>query len=140
MEMRYWWLLNCEAQDIFAFHYHPGLENLGDYPSKHHTANVHRHVRPYYVQQDNSPSYLPRAMKPSSWRGCAEILGDPYSKNSPLPSIRQDSASLSIAHSTASMSPTHKMHWGRQAISNTLNRLTVQRCSKDTFAGYESLE
>ena len=32
------------------------------------------------------------------------------------------------------------MHWGRQAISNTLNRLTVQRCSKDTFAGYESLE
>ena len=33
MEMRYWWLLNCEAQDIFAFHYHPGLENLGDYPS-----------------------------------------------------------------------------------------------------------
>ena len=82
MEMRYWWLLDAEAQDIFAFYYHPGLENLGDYPSKHHTANVHRHVRPYYVHQDNSPSHLPRAMKPSSWRGCAEILGDPYTKNS----------------------------------------------------------
>ena len=82
MEMRYWWLLDAEAQDIFTFHYHPGLENLGDYPSKHHTADVHCHVRPYYVHQDNSPSYLPRAMKPSSRRGCAEILGDPYTKNS----------------------------------------------------------
>ena len=111
MEMRYWWLLDAEAQDIFAFHYHPGLENLGDYPSKHHTADVHRHVRPYYVHQDNSPSYLPRAMKPSSRRGCAEILGDPYTKNSPLPSIRKNSASFSIAHSTASTSPTHKMRW-----------------------------
>jgi hypothetical protein len=26
-------------------------------------------------------------MKPSTWQGCAEILGDPYSKKSPLPSI-----------------------------------------------------
>jgi hypothetical protein len=77
METRYWWLLNAKAQDIFTFHYHAGLENLGDYPSKHHTADIHRHVRPYYVHQDNSPSYLPRAMKPSSQRGCAEILGDP---------------------------------------------------------------
>jgi hypothetical protein len=87
MEMRYWWLVDSEAQDIFEFHYHPGLENLGDYPSKHHPANVHQHVRPYYVHEANSPSLLPRATKPSSRRGCAEILGTPYTKRYPLPSI-----------------------------------------------------
>jgi len=85
--MRYWWLVDSEAQDIFEFHYHPGLENLGDYPSKHHPANVHQHVRPYYVHEANSPSLLPRAAKPSSRRGCAETLGTPYTKRYPLPSI-----------------------------------------------------
>ena len=87
MEMRYWWLVDSEAQDIFEFHYHPGLENLGDYPSKHHPATVHQHVRPYYVHEANSPPLLPRAAKPSSRRGCAEILGTPYTKQYPLPSI-----------------------------------------------------
>jgi hypothetical protein len=64
-----------------------GQENLGDYPSKHHTANIHQHVRPYYVHTDKSPTLLPWALKPSIWQGCAEILGDPYSKKSPLPHI-----------------------------------------------------
>jgi hypothetical protein len=87
MEMRYFWLLDGETQKYFKFYYQPGLENLGDYPSKHHTADIHQHVRPYYVHMDNSPTLLPRAMKPSTHWGCAEILGDPYSKKSPLPSI-----------------------------------------------------
>ena len=87
MEMRYFWLLDGATQQYFKFYYQPGLENLGDYPSKHHTADIHQHVRPYYVHMDNSPTLLPRAMKPSTRRGCAEILGDPYSKKSPLPSI-----------------------------------------------------
>ncbi len=65
----------------------PGLENLGEYPSKHHTADIHQHIRPYHVHMNNPPTLLPRAMKPSTRQGCAEILGDPYSKKSPLPSI-----------------------------------------------------
>jgi hypothetical protein len=60
---------------------------LGDYPSKHHSAHVHQHVRPYYVHEANSPSLLPRAAKPSSRRGCTESLGSPYTKTYPLPSI-----------------------------------------------------
>jgi len=87
MEMRYFWLLDGEMQQYFKFYYQPGLENLGDYPSKHHTADIHQHEKPYYVHMDNSPTLLPRAMKPSTRRGCVEILGDPYSKKSPLPSI-----------------------------------------------------
>ena len=33
MEMRYFWLLDQAAQRYFKFKYHPGQENLGDYPS-----------------------------------------------------------------------------------------------------------
>ncbi len=87
MEMRYFWLLDGKMQQYFKFYYQPGLKNLGDYPSKHHTANIHQHVRPYYVHMNNSLTCLPRAMKPSTCPGCAEILGDLYSKKSPLPSI-----------------------------------------------------
>jgi len=84
MEMAYFWLLDGETQQYFKFYYQPGLENLGDYRSKHHTADIHPHVRTYYVHMDSFPTLLPRAMKPSTRRGCAEILGDPYSKKSPL--------------------------------------------------------
>jgi hypothetical protein len=87
MEVRYFWLLDGKMQQYFKFNYQPGLENLGDYPSKHHTADIHQHVRPYYFHMNNSPTLLPRAMKPSTCQGCAEILGDPYSKKSPLPGI-----------------------------------------------------
>jgi hypothetical protein len=98
MEMRYFWLLDGETQRYFKFYYQPGQENLGDYPSKHHTANIHQHVRPYYAHMDKSPTLLPRAMKPSIRQGCAEILGDPYSKKSPLPHIG-DSPHLAITPS-----------------------------------------
>jgi len=87
MEMRYFWLLDGEMQQYYKFYYQHGLENLGDYTSKHNTADIHQHIRPYNVHMDNSPTLLPRTMKPSNHRGCAEILGDPYSKKSPLPSI-----------------------------------------------------
>jgi hypothetical protein len=87
MEMRYFLLLDGKMQKYFKFYYQPGQENLGDYPSKHHMADIHRHVRPYYVHTDKSPALLLRALKPSIWQGCAEILGDPYSKKSPLPRI-----------------------------------------------------
>jgi hypothetical protein len=87
IEMQYFWLLDGKTQQYFKFYYQPGLENLGDYPSKHHTADIHQDVRPYYVHMKNSSTLLPRAMKPSTCRGCAEILGDLYSKISLLPRI-----------------------------------------------------
>ena len=87
MEMRYFWLLDQAAQRYFKFQYHPGQENLGDYPSKAHTGAVHQHVRPWYIHDQNSPRELPRALKPSSRRGCAETLGDAYTKYTPLPRV-----------------------------------------------------
>jgi hypothetical protein len=46
------------------------------------TRPTHQHVQPYYVHTETSPTILPRALKPSIWRGCAEILEDPYAKKS----------------------------------------------------------
>ena len=89
MEMRYFWLLDHEAQKMFEFLYAPGQENLGDFPSKNHFGDIYQHCRPYYVHMPNSPRYLPRALKPSSRRGCAEMLGDSYLKRTPLPSLPQ---------------------------------------------------
>jgi hypothetical protein len=87
MEMRYFWLLDQTTQQYVKVYYQPGAENMGDYPSKAHTGHIHKHVRPYYVQLENSPRELPRAAKPSSRRGCVETLGDPYYKRVPLPRV-----------------------------------------------------
>jgi hypothetical protein len=44
MEMRYFWLLDGHNNKIFDFQYHPGFENLADYPSKAHSGGRHLHV------------------------------------------------------------------------------------------------
>ena len=86
-EMRYFWLLDQDVQKYFKFKYHPGQENLGDYPTKYHTGPIHQHVRPYYLHMANSSRLLPHALKPSSRQGCDESLGDPYLRQVPLPKI-----------------------------------------------------
>jgi hypothetical protein len=116
MEMQYFWLLDGKTQNYFKFYYQPGQENLGNYPSKHHTADIHQHIRPYYVHTDKSPAVLPRAIKPSIWRGGAEIFGDPYSKKSPLPHIG------AIPHLPVSPSiPSHQI----LGQSQILNRVSL---------------
>ncbi len=78
MEMRYFWLLNGIQKHFRFYYYQPGKENLGNYPSKHDSDNIHWHVCPYHVHMNNSPTVLPQAAKPSSQQGCAETLADPY--------------------------------------------------------------
>ena len=87
MEMRYFWLLDAEAQRLFSFRHQPGQENLGDYHSKNHTGPHHTHVRPYYVHENNSPQFLLRARLPSARRGCVGTVPDPYLRRNPLPRI-----------------------------------------------------
>ncbi len=84
MEMRYFCLLDGKVQNLFHFYYQPSQENLGDYPSKYHSADIHQYVCPYYVHMNNSPTVLPQAAKPNSWQGCAETVADPYKGKIPL--------------------------------------------------------
>ena len=92
MEMRYLWLLNQYCQKYLDISHQPGQENIGDYPTKHHTGTVTQHIRTYYTHDSKSPKLLPRAMMPSSRRGCAEILNDPYRRQGPLPRVPNNQA------------------------------------------------
>jgi hypothetical protein len=49
MEMRYFWLLDHEAQSNVTCCYQPGQENLGDYPTKHHSGDIHQRAPQYYL-------------------------------------------------------------------------------------------
>ena len=90
MEMRYFWTSEKEAQDVYSFKWHPGQENLADYQSKHHPGAHHTAVRPYYLQEENSPLVLPRATRPSTLKGCVGTLQDGYICNVPLPRVPRE--------------------------------------------------
>jgi hypothetical protein len=64
MEMRYFWACDQVDAGHFLVVWHPGLENLADYFSKHHEARHHKHVRPFYLHNTDSPVELPRAGAP----------------------------------------------------------------------------
>ena len=87
MEMRYFWVGDKVAQDIYSLSWHPGQENLADYQSKHHPGAHHTAVRPYYLHEENSPLELPRAQRPSTLKGCVGTLQDGYVRNVPLPRV-----------------------------------------------------
>eukprot|EP00804_Cyclotella_cryptica_P005729 CCRYP_000072-RI/>CCRYP_000072-RI protein AED:0.42 eAED:0.42 QI:0/-1/0/1/-1/0/1/0/186 len=58
MEMRYFWLLENHVNRLFDFQYHPGLENLADYPSKAHPGGHHLSLRPLYVHMPTSLDFF----------------------------------------------------------------------------------
>ncbi len=47
MEMRYFWVGDKVAQDLYSLGWYPGQENLADFQSKHHPSAHHTAVRPY---------------------------------------------------------------------------------------------
>eukprot|EP00804_Cyclotella_cryptica_P014206 CCRYP_005619-RB/>CCRYP_005619-RB protein AED:0.41 eAED:0.38 QI:0/0/0/1/0/0/4/0/300 len=87
MEMRYFWLLENHINKLFDFQYHPGLENLADYPSKAHPGGHHLTLRPLHVNMPTSPRFLSHAAKPSVRRGCADKVGRTKVHKYPLPTL-----------------------------------------------------
>jgi hypothetical protein len=85
MEMRYFWVVDKLAQDMYTISWHPGQENPADYQSKHHSGSHHLAVRPWYLHQHNSLQYLPRALRPSALKGCVGTLKNGYLRKVPLP-------------------------------------------------------
>jgi hypothetical protein len=80
---------------MYDLKWHPGMENLADYQSKHHVGSHHAAMKPYYLHQDNSPRILPCALRPITLNGWFGILEGGYIPNLPLPRVpRLQSASL----------------------------------------------
>jgi hypothetical protein len=90
MEMRYFWVGDKVAQKEFSIKWHPGQENLADYQSKHHLGTHHQAVRPWYLNEINSPLVFPRATRPSTLKGCVGNLPKGHIRNVPLPRVPQE--------------------------------------------------
>ena len=67
-QMRYFYACDQVDKKYFVVHWHPGKENLGDYPSKHHEGAHHKLMRPIYLHEENSPLVLQRALTPREVR------------------------------------------------------------------------
>jgi hypothetical protein len=53
MDMRYHWLTDRVRQKQFDVYWRPGRENLGDYHTKHHSAQYHKYMRGFILNQAN---------------------------------------------------------------------------------------
>ncbi len=99
MEMRYFWTCEKDAQNVYSFQWHSGMENLADYQSKHHPGVHHTAVRPYYLHEKNPPWELPGANRPNTLNVCVGTLKDMYVHNVPLPRVPQiQSTSPTTSH------------------------------------------
>jgi hypothetical protein len=87
IEMRLFWVSDKVAQDMYALSWHPGQDNLAYYQSKHCIGSHHIAVRPWYLHTENSPRVLPRAVRPSTLKGCVGTLQNGYIRNVPSPRV-----------------------------------------------------
>jgi hypothetical protein len=85
MEMRFFWIGDKIAQQMYSLKWHPGQENLVDYQSKHHIGSHHTAAWAWYLHLENSPQVLPQAKRPSALKGCVGTLNDGYIYKVPLP-------------------------------------------------------
>ncbi len=86
-ELRFFWVTDAVEAGKFDIKYYPGEENLGNYQSKHHIGAHHMAVCPLYLHEQTSVWELPRAIKPSTLKGCVGILPDGYIRTNPLPQL-----------------------------------------------------
>jgi hypothetical protein len=68
MDMMYHWLTDRVGQKQFDVYWQPGRENLGDYHTKHHSAQHHKDMRGLILHQDTILKVL---------RGCVELIPIP---------------------------------------------------------------
>jgi hypothetical protein len=63
MDMRYHWLTDRVSQKQFYVYWRPGRENLGDYHTKHHSAQHHKDMRGFILHQENILQVLRGSVK-----------------------------------------------------------------------------
>jgi hypothetical protein len=134
MEMRYFWVGDKIARDMFALSWHPGQENLADYQSKHHIGSHHVAVRPWYLHLHNSHRFLPQALRPSALKGCVGTLQNGYLRKVPLPRVPQVPRASPTAVAATLLGNPHDTGYlpdPRIPLYNNLSRLLLavgKRC------------
>ena len=91
MEMRFYWIQDKCNEGQFVIYWKPGINNLGDYFTKHHSTPHHKEMRSVYLHAGSclslphtstTPTYLSKATCTpihSAWQGCVgpEITPQP---------------------------------------------------------------
>jgi hypothetical protein len=54
MDMQFYWLHNCKAQDQYLFYWRPGTQHLADYWTKHHPASHYKAFWPQILMSSTS--------------------------------------------------------------------------------------
>jgi hypothetical protein len=65
IDMQFYWLRDQMKQGMFDVYWAPGLNNLADYPTKHHSDKHHKAVCGIYVYEKDSPTTV---------QGCIDLL------------------------------------------------------------------
>ena len=68
IDMRFYWLQDRINQKQFVIYWSPGMNNLGDYHTKHHPAYHHKDMRPTILHSPNFVSNLALLLL----RGCVK--------------------------------------------------------------------
>ncbi len=129
MEMKFFWIGDKVAQEMYDITWQPGMENLADYQSKHHIGSHCVAVRPYYLHQENLPRTLPHATRHSTLKGCVGTLENGYVRNVPLPRIPQIQSTNQVASVLIYKNPTNNCY-SRIAWIPTYSKL---RCLPEGF-------
>jgi hypothetical protein len=102
IDMRFYWVKDRVEQKQFIIYWRPGLTNLADYFSKHHSPAHHRKMRSHYLLEQSSTNDIATS---HLQRGCVDPTPD---KDSVLPEVQLPTAKLQVASvpHTTNHSPT----------------------------------
>ena len=97
IDMRFYWLKDRVKQRQFDVYWAPGLNNLADYTTKHHSGKHHRQLRPIQLHEPNSPKTV---------QGCIKLLNYKTKKPAARPASRALSVTWADQLSTSSSTRT----------------------------------
>ena len=129
-DRQYWWLKDREAQLQFNIVWEPGIYNLADYFTKHHTGKHHLQVRPIYLHCSSSPTSL---------QGCAKILenkepGQKFTREQKFSGVTDDSR-LTLIRDQNHFTPSD---W-TSVINNRDPKISFQRTVADSARKKETV-
>ena len=70
MDMRWYWIQDRVRQKQYLVYYRPGVTNLGDPFTKHHTPSHMRLMRPYYLHPSSHTAHLANVVIAHLVQGC----------------------------------------------------------------------
>ncbi len=135
--MRFFWIRDKVAQDMYDSSWHLGQESLADYQCKHHVGSNHVAVRPWYLHMENSPRLLWWVARPSALKGCVGTLKGEYIHKVPLPRappIQHPSHTSNPRFSILSQNSAPNCHERMELLAPRIQRAShASSVTHDTF-------